>query len=146
MQAVTTSRTKTKSCTLVMTPNTQFQRAVYGDKMMFPIFLKLGGGLNKEEGQGARRRMRRQKGQGRTPGHFCFGIQVVASELEKGGTAQHIRTCWSARSYQLVSWLLLDSPMKCNLARESARPFSKFGNDASYLSELKFKTKSMTAR
>ena len=129
-----------------MTPNTQFQRAVYGDKMMFPIFLKLGGDLNKEEG--ARRRMRRRKGQGRTPGHFCFGIQVVASELEKGGTAQHIRTCWSARSYQLVSWLLLDSLMKCNLARESARPFSKFGNDASYmyLSELKFKTKNMTAR
>ena len=99
-----------------MTANTQFQRAVYGDKMMFPIFLKLGGDLNKEEG--ARRRMRRRKGQGRTPGHFWFGIQVVASELEKGGTAQHIRTCWSARSYQLVSWLLLDSPIKCNLARE----------------------------
>jgi len=84
---------------------------------MFPIFLKLGGGLNKAEG--ARRRMRRRKGQGRTytPGHFAldkFGIQVVALELEKGGTAQHIRTCWSARSYQLVSWLLLDSPMSGN--------------------------------
>ena len=54
--------------------------------MMFPIFLKLGGGLNKAEG--ARRRMRRRKGQGRTytPGHFAldkFGIQVVALELEK---------------------------------------------------------------